>query len=110
MPTSTLPPQIQINFMSIKKIIDEDGESLKSFEDIVLDKIKTAKELKCFTMEYGEELQVDYWNAEATNEDGIPDIVVACKNGTTFFYDDIMGGELTDENELFVGNYRIEIR
>jgi hypothetical protein len=90
-------------------IIDEDGEALKTFEQIVLDTLKEAKQLKCFTLEHGEELQVDYWNPDATNDEGIPDILIACENGTTIFYDDLKDAELTDDDELIISDYRFEI-
>jgi hypothetical protein len=80
-----------------------------NFEAMVLKALKEAKEIKCHTLEYGEEIAVDFWNPEATNEEGIPDIVIACKNGTTFFYDDLVDAELTDDNELIIGDYRFEL-
>jgi hypothetical protein len=90
-------------------LIDEDGESLKTFEQIVLDTLKSANELICYNPE-GEKIDVDFWNAEATNEEGIEDIVIACTNGTTFFYDDLMDAELTDDNELIINGHIIAIR
>jgi hypothetical protein len=93
----------------IAKLIDEDGEQLLSYEQIVLNTLKQAKELVCYNPD-GVKIDVDYWNAEASNDEGMPDIVIACKNGTTFFYDDLMDGELTDENELIINGHIITIR
>ena len=90
-------------------LIDEDGESLKTFEQIVLDTLKNANELICYNPD-GEKIDVDFWNAEASNEEGIEDIVIACTNGTTFFYDDLMDAELTDDNELIINGHIISIR
>jgi hypothetical protein len=95
--------------MSTQKYIDEDGEAVFTLEGMVLDTLKKAKQLKCFTLEHGEELQVDYWNPEATNDEGIPDILIACENGTTIFFDELKDAELTDDNELIIGDYRFEI-
>jgi hypothetical protein len=90
-------------------LIDEDGESLKTFEQIVLDTLKNATELVCYNVD-GEKIEVDFWNAEASNDDGIEDIVIGCTNGTTFFYDDLADAELTDDNELIINGHIISIR
>jgi hypothetical protein len=89
-------------------VIDEDGEILKTYEQIVLDKLKNATELVCYNLDGGK-IDVDYWNAEASNDEGLEDIVIACTNGTTFFYEDLMNSELSEYNELFINGHLIQI-
>lgn len=92
------------------QIIDEDGEAILPIESVVLDLLKTATQVKCF-INFDEEIReinADYWNHEATNDEGIPDIVIAFENGTTIFYDDL--AKLTiDNNKLKGHNLTIEI-
>ena len=90
-------------------LIDEDGEELFNFEKIALNLIKNASQVKCVNIITGEEIEIDYWNGEATNEAGIPDIVIAGK-GATFFYEDLLNGEITDDNELIINGHIISIR
>ena len=107
------PSKHKIKYMTIKKITDEDGEVVETlemtFQQVVLDTLKKAKELICYNPD-GEKIEVDYWNAEASNDEGIDDIVIACTNGTTFFYDDLMDAELSDDNELIINGHIISIR
>jgi hypothetical protein len=89
-------------------IIDDDGEELFNYEQIALNLIKNASQVKCVNVVTGEEIEIDYWNGEASNEEGIPDIVIAGK-GATFFYEDLLDGEITDKNEIIMGDYLIEL-
>lgn len=73
----------------------------------ILDNIKKGYQLKCFD-EDGEELIVDYINADATNEQDIPDIVATCTNGVTFFYDDFNDAH-QEGNEITIRNFKLQI-
>jgi len=95
---------------TLKPIIDEDGEALLPIESTILALLKDAKQVKCFIQfdEETHEYQSDYWNHEATNEEEIPDIVIAFENGTTIFYDDLPKLKV-DGNRLLGNNLIIEI-
>jgi hypothetical protein len=90
-----------------KNIIDEDGEALLPIEEMILDKLKNIKAIHCLDEE-GNELSVDYWNPEATNEDGIPDIVVACHNGTAIFWDDLKDAKIIGD-KINVAGYNLTL-
>ena len=86
---SSSPPLPMSYINMTHKLIDEDGEEILSIEDAILCRLATASDIKCKNDETGEDIEVDYWNAQATNEDDIPDIVIACMNGFTIFYNDL---------------------
>ena len=91
----------------MSKLIDEDGEILMTNTERIINKLKEVKEIKGFTLnEAGSheiDIGVEYWNAEATYDEGLPDIVIGGSNGV-IFYDELENALLTDDNRLIVGN------
>jgi len=88
-------------------IIDEDGEQLLTNTEMIVKKIKEAKNIQGYTLdEAGNkvfDIEVDYWNGDATYDEGLPDIVIG-GNKAVIFYDELENALITNDNRLIVGN------
>lgn len=73
----------------------------------IINKLKEVKEIKGFILDEAGNHQIDmedvYWNAEATYDEGLPDIVIG-SNNAVIFYPELENALLTDDNRLLVGN------
>jgi hypothetical protein len=86
--------------------IDEDGEKLLTTEEIVLDLLKDAQDVKGWLLDdcgnRETELDILDWDHTANNEMDIPDIVIEA-NRTTIFYDELKDA-LVFGNTINIGN------
>lgn len=90
-------------------MIDEDGEALLTKEQAILDMLDQATEVKAWRLDdLGNkegELEVIEWDATASSEQGIPDIVIE-GNCFTIFHDEledavVSGNTFTIGDKLF---------
>ena len=73
----------------------------------IINKLKEVKEIKGFILDeagnHETDIGIEYWNAEATYDQGFPDVVILGSNAV-IFYDELENALLTDDNRLIVGN------
>lgn len=97
---------LQTTLKNMSTIIDEDGEKILTAEDVVLDLLTNAQDVKgwllddCGNREI--ELEVLDWDHTANNDMDIPDIVIEA-NRATIFYDELKDA-LVFGNTINIGN------